>query len=60
MFHVKHRKDSIMTLESWVIELLEDIKEASEAGENYDLHMESQLVDEIADEYNHTAWIEIY
>jgi len=49
-----------MILESWVIELLDDIKEASEAGENYDLHLESPLVDEIADAYRHTAWIEIY
>lgn len=49
-----------MILESWVIELLDDIKEASEAGKNYDLHLESPLVDEIAEAYRHTARIEIY
>lgn len=49
-----------MILESWIIELLEDIKEASEKGENYDLHLEKEMVKEIADAYDKSKWIEIY
>lgn len=60
MFHVKHRKESIMILESWVIELLNDIKEAAEKGENYDLHMQAPYVKDVATAYNETSWIEIY
>lgn len=49
-----------MTLENFVIELLEDIKEASNKNENFDLHMESIWVKEIAEEYENCKWIEIY
>ena len=49
-----------MILEGWVVELLQDIKEASEKGENFDLHLESVYVKEIADAYDKTTWIEIY
>lgn len=49
-----------MILESWIIKLLEDIKEASEKGENYDLHLEKETVKEIADAYGDAKWIEIY
>lgn len=49
-----------MMLESWVIELLNDIKEAAEKGENYDLHIEAEYVKDIATAYNNSSWIEIY
>ena len=49
-----------MILESWIIELLEDIKEASRKDENYDLHLEKEMVKEIADAYDKSKWIEIY
>lgn len=49
-----------MTLEEWVIYLLEGIKTAAEKGENYDLHLESPYVAEIAKAYEDTKWIEIY
>jgi hypothetical protein len=49
-----------MTLEEWVITLLEDIKEAGEKGENFDLHLEKEMVKEIADAYDKSEWIEIY
>lgn len=49
-----------MDLESWVDELLKDIQTASEKGENYDLHLEFEAVNEIAEAYKATKWIEIY
>lgn len=49
-----------MILETWIMELLNDIKEASVKGENFDLHLEKEVVKEIADAYNTTTWIEIY
>ena len=49
-----------MDLESWVTNLLQDIQTAAEKGENYDLHLEFPAVVEIAEAYDHTAWIEIY
>lgn len=49
-----------MNLESWVIELLKDIKEAADKNENYDLHMEACYVAEVAEAYNSCEWIEIY
>ena len=49
-----------MVLETWVIHLLKDIETAAEKGENYDLHLEFPAVDEIAEAYRHTKWIEIY
>ena len=56
----KHRKETGMDLENWVIELLDDIKEAAEKGENYDLHMEAVYVKDVAKAYNESKWIEIY
>ena len=47
-------------LENWVVELLEDIKEASCKGENFDLHLENEQIKEIADLYDAVEWIEIY
>lgn len=49
-----------MMLENWVVDLLESIKEESEKGGNFDLHLEKEMVKEIADAYNSTTWIEIY
>lgn len=47
-------------LEHWIVELLEDIKSAANKNENFDLHMESSYVKEVAEEYDKTKWIEIY
>jgi hypothetical protein len=47
-------------LESWVIGLLDCIQMLSEKGENFDLHLESEAVNEIAEAYKRTEWIEIY
>lgn len=49
-----------MNLETWVVELLKDIQTAAKNGENYDLHLEFPAVDEIAEAYHRTRWIEIY
>ena len=49
-----------MMLETWVMDLLQDIQKAAEKGENYDLHLESIVVNEIAKAYKQTEWIEIY
>ena len=49
-----------MMLETWVIDLLQDIQKAAEKGENYDLHLEPLVVNEIAEAYKQTEWIEIY
>lgn len=49
-----------MDLETWVLELLQDIQTAAKHGENYDLHLEFPAVEEIAEAYDRTAWIEIY
>lgn len=49
-----------MNLEQWVVHLLVDIQEAAMKGENYDLHLELPAVDEIAEAYKRTKWIEIY
>lgn len=49
-----------MTLADWVIDLLEEIKEAAYKGENFDLHMENELLKEIAVKYENTKNIYIY
>lgn len=49
-----------MDLASWVIDLLESIKEAGYNGENFDLHLENDAAKEIASTYDNTKWIEIY
>jgi hypothetical protein len=48
------------TIESFVIELLNDIKSAAIKNENFDLHMEATYVREIAEEIDKVKWIEIY
>jgi hypothetical protein len=49
-----------MDLESWIVALLQDIQTAAEKGENYDLHLEFPIVEEITEAYHNTKWIEIY
>lgn len=48
-----------MDLEQWVIDLLKSIREAAYNGENFDLHLENELVKDIAIAYDATDWIEI-
>ena len=47
-------------LETWVIDLLKDIKAAADKNENFDLHMEAPYVKEVAYEFENTNGIEIY
>lgn len=49
-----------MDLERWVIELLEQISDAGNNDENFDLHLEHDVAKEIASAYDSTKWIEIY
>lgn len=49
-----------MDLEQWLFNLLESIKIASEMDANFDLHLDSVRVKELASAYNATKWIEIY
>ena len=47
-------------LETWVIDLLNNIKEADTKGECFDLHLELETVKDITEQYDATTWIEIY
>lgn len=49
-----------MTLETWIIALLEAIKEAGEKDENFDLHLEKEMVKEIVEAYDTSSCIEIF
>lgn len=49
-----------MNLENFIIEFLENIKEAANKNENYDMHLENSYVKEIAEAYDLCKWIEIY
>lgn len=49
-----------MILESWVINLLEDIKTSADKSENFDLHLEADTAKDIAHAYDEASWIEIY
>lgn len=49
-----------MDLESFVIELLNDIKEAGLKNENFDLHLEAASTKEMAEAIDKMQWIEIY
>lgn len=49
-----------MDLETWIIRLLDEIQGAANRNENYDLHLESTVVTEIAKAYEDAKWIEIY
>lgn len=46
-------------LETWIIELLDEIQGAANRNENYDLHLESSYVKEISEAYDKATWIEI-
>lgn len=48
-----------MGIENWICELLSDIEEAAKKNENYDLHLESVYVKEIAEELKHISNIEL-
>ena len=47
-------------IETWIIDLLDEIQGAANRNENYDLHLESSYVKEIANAYDLTTWIEIH
>lgn len=49
-----------MNIEQWTIELFKAIEEAAEKGENFDLHLESEAVQELAFESRSLQWIEMY
>lgn len=57
---VKERDKNNMILESWVIELLEDIKKSADKSENFDLHLEADAAKDIAQAYDEARWIGIY
>lgn len=44
----------------WIDELLSNIEIAGDKGENYDLHLEAEVVKELADEIKKLSYIEIY
>lgn len=48
-----------MDLEQWVVHLFAEIASAAEKGETYDLHLDTPAVEEIAEQYKRTRWIEI-
>ena len=52
--------DDKIDIESWIIELLDDIKEAGTMNENFDLHLEAVYVKDIAEAIENIQWIEIY
>ena len=51
---------TVVDFETWFYELIYDINEAAEKGENFDLHMERELAAEVVEAYNACKWIEIY
>lgn len=48
-----------MDIENWTIELFEAIGKAAEKNENFDLHLESEAVQELASGIRSLNWIEI-
>jgi hypothetical protein len=48
-----------MDLQTWVIELLEEIRQASLKDENFGLSLNRHDVKEIAEAYDKATWIEI-
>lgn len=50
----------MIDIENWLESLLNDIKEAADKNENFDLHMEAPYVKEVAECYDKVKWIEIY
>lgn len=47
-------------IENFVANLLKDIKEAGLNNENFDLHLEASVTEEMAEEIEKLNWIEIY
>lgn len=47
-------------IEDFVVKLLKDIKEAGLNKENFDLHLEASVTEEMAEEIEKLDWIEIY
>lgn len=47
-------------IENFVVDLLNDIKEAGCNNENFDLHLEASVTKEMASEIDNIKWIEIY
>lgn len=47
-------------LEQWVVELFKQIEEAAEKGEDYNLHLDKELVQDIAYDTRSLEWIEMY
>lgn len=52
--------DEIFILESWVVQLLNRIAEASERDEDFTLHMDKDEVKKVQEAYAETIHIEIY
>ena len=49
-----------MDLESWFVQLMDDITKAAYDGTTFDIHLENEAVKEIAAAYEQTKFIEIY
>lgn len=49
-----------MDIEEWVQELFSEIESEAEHGGNYDLHLEKEMVQELANAIRSAKWIEIY
>lgn len=49
-----------MDLENWIVELLEQIRQASLKDENFGLSLNRHDVHEIAEAYDKAEWIEVY
>lgn len=47
-------------IETFVVNLLKDIEEAGKNNENFDLHLESSVTEEMASQIDNLKWIEIY
>lgn len=47
-------------IEEWVISILKEIEKAGDLNKTVEIHIDRELVKEIADEYKKLKWIEIY
>ena len=57
---MKTIKCEVNYLEGWVTELLKQIEEAADKGEEYTLHLDKKTVKDVAFESRGVEWIEIY
>ena len=53
-------KCEVNKLEQWVLELFKQIEEAAEKGEDYNLHLDKEIVQKVAFESRSLEWIEMY